>query len=98
MLPFAAHGFADFAGLREMVVTHTGLERGAVVDLHYRIHTQAGFAPAFSGREALTRDFPVDAYALEIMVPAGRELHYSVFGNDATRQGVVPGRDGSLLL
>jgi hypothetical protein len=83
VLPYAAHGFADFSGLREMVVTNTGLERGAVVDLHYRIHTRAGFAPAFSGREALTRDFPIDTYALEIVVPAGLELHYGVFGNDA---------------
>ncbi len=83
VLPYAAHGFADFSGLREMVITHTGLERGAVVDLRYRVLTKPGFAPVFSGREVLTRDFPIDAYALEIVVPSGRELHYSVFGNDA---------------
>jgi hypothetical protein len=83
VLPFAAHGFADFSGLREMVVTHVGLERGAVVDLRYRVLTKPGFLPAFSGRETLTRDFPVDSYKLEIVVPPGRELHYSVFGNDA---------------
>lgn len=49
VLPFAAHGFADFSGLREMVVTHTGLERGARIDLKYRIHTDPGFLPVFSG-------------------------------------------------
>jgi hypothetical protein len=80
VLPFAAHGFADFAGLREMVVTHIGLERGAVVDLKYRIHTRAGFLPVFSGREALIRDFPVDKYRLTIAVPAGQTLRYRVFG------------------
>ena len=47
VLPFAAHGFADFSHLREMVVTHTGLERGAMVDLHYRIHTRPAFFPIF---------------------------------------------------
>ncbi len=83
VLPFAAHGFADFSGLREMVVTHTGLERGAVVDLHYRIRTRPGFLPVFSGREALVRDFPVDAYKLEIIVPAGRELRCRVFDSRA---------------
>ncbi len=83
VLPFAAHGFADFAGLREMVVTHVGLERGAVVDLKYRIHTKAGFLPVFSGRETLTRDFPVDKYRLEIKVPAGQTLRYRVFGIQA---------------
>jgi len=83
VLPFAAHGFADFAGLREMVVTHIGLEREAVVDLKYRIHTQAGFLPVFSGREILNRDFPVDKYRLEINVPAGQALRYRVLGSPA---------------
>jgi hypothetical protein len=83
VLPFAAHGFADFAGLREMVVTHVGLERGAVVDLKYRIHTKAGFLPAFAGREALDKNFPVDMYRLEIKVPAGQMLRYRVFGSQA---------------
>ncbi len=81
VLPFAAQGFADFSNLREMVVTHTGLERGAVIDLEYRIHTQAGFLPVFSGREILSRDFPVDKFRLEIDVPAGQALRYRVFGS-----------------
>lgn len=83
VLPFAAHGFADFAALREMVVTHVALERGAVVDLKYRIHTRAGFLPVFSGREVLNRDFPVDKYRLEIILPAGQTLRYRVFGSPA---------------
>ncbi|MEI6613804.1 MAG: DUF3857 domain-containing protein [Chrysiogenales bacterium] len=83
VLPFAAHGFADFARLREMVVTHTGLERGALVDLHYRIHTKAGFLPVFSGRELLNRDFPIDQFKLTVAVPAGQELRYRVFGSKA---------------
>ncbi|MBE0664403.1 MAG: DUF3857 domain-containing protein [Chrysiogenales bacterium] len=80
VLPFAAHGFADFSHLREMVVTHVGLERGAVVELVYRIHTKAGFLPDFSGREELAMAFPVDLYNLSIKVPADRELHYRVSG------------------
>jgi hypothetical protein len=81
VLPFAAHGFADFSGLREMVVTHTGLERGAIVDLKYRIHTAPGFLPVFSGAEPLRRDFPVDRYELAIEVPAGVELAYEIRGD-----------------
>ncbi len=83
VLPFAAHGFADFSHLREMVVTHPGLERGALVDLKYRIHTQAGFLPVFSGREALVRDFPVDAFSLLIKVPHKQALHHRIFGLQA---------------
>ena len=92
VLPFAAHGFADFAHLREMVVTHTGLERGAMVDLHYRIHTRPGLLPVFSGREKLNRDFPVDRYRLTIAVPAGRELLFRVF-NVKSEAEVSPGAD-----
>jgi hypothetical protein len=92
VLPFAAHGFADFAHLREMVVTHTGLERGALVDLHYRIHTRAGLLPAFTGREVLVRDFPVDRYRLTIAVPSGRELRFRVF-NVKSEAEVSPGAD-----
>lgn len=80
VLPFAAHGFADFSHLREMVVTHVGLERGAVVELAYRIHTRAGFLPVFSGREILAKAFPVDSYQLTIIVPAGQALRYRIFG------------------
>jgi hypothetical protein len=83
VLPFGAHGFAAFSELREMVVTHTGLERGAIVDLHYRIHTKAGFLPVFSGREALTRSFPIDHHTLTLTVPAGQTLHVSVVGAEA---------------
>jgi hypothetical protein len=83
VLPFAAHGFSDFSNLREMVVTHTGLERGAIVDLHYRIQTKAGFLPVFSGREVLAKAFPVDAYKLKIMVPANQVLRYRIFGLQA---------------
>ena len=83
VLPRAAHGFADFSHLREMVVTHTGLERGAIVELKYRIHTKPGFLPVFSGREPLIRDFPVDRYRLTITVPVGGSLRYRVFGSPA---------------
>jgi len=83
VLPFAAHGFADFAHLREMVVTHTGLERGAIVDLHYRIHTKAGFLPVFSGCEILAKTFPIDTFKLKILVPASQVLRYRVFGLQA---------------
>lgn len=82
VLPFAAHHFADFSHLREMVVTHTGLERGALVDLKYRVHTRAGFLPAFAGREVLARPFPVDEYSLEIRIPAAKQLFFAGGGFD----------------
>ncbi len=88
VLPFAAHGFADFAGLREMVITHIGLERGAEVELQYRLHTRVGFLPVFSGLEEMSRDYPVDQYQLTVNVPASRELYYKSFGMDVPAESV----------
>jgi hypothetical protein len=98
ILPFAVHGFADFAHLREMVVTHTGLERGAVVELHYRIHTKAGFFPVFSGREELARAFPVDSFKLTLIVPAAQELHYRIFGPKIEAEVSSQGKEKHYLL
>jgi hypothetical protein len=98
VLPFAAHAFADFAHLREMVVTHPGLERGSTVDLHYRVHTRAGFFPVFSGREALFRDFPIDRYSLAIVVPAGLEMSCRVFGLKTAVQASVDGAEKRYVL
>ncbi len=83
VLPFPAHGFADFSHLREMVVTHTGLERGAVIELNYRLHTKAGFLPAFSGQEVLSRDFPVERYSLTVTIPLAQELNFRLFSLEA---------------
>jgi hypothetical protein len=93
VLPFAAHGFPDFSHLREMVVTHTGLERGAIVDLRYRIHTKPGFLPGFSGREELARAFPVDSFKLTLIVPAGQDLRYRFFGLKAEAEVSASGAE-----
>lgn len=75
VLPRDAHGFSDFSHLREMVITHTGLERGATIILHYLLKTKAGFMPYFSGREMVTDQLPIDRYVLKIKVPADSALH-----------------------
>ncbi|HLP49201.1 MAG TPA: DUF3857 domain-containing protein [Candidatus Kapabacteria bacterium] len=78
VLPAAAHYFSHYAHLREMVVTHTGLERGAVIDLHYRLSTKPGFMPYFSGREFITDHFPIRRLVLKVAVPAGQKLNYQL--------------------
>ena len=71
-LPFEAHGFADFSQLREMVVSHTGLEIGAVIDLSYRIETSAGFLPYFTVQESLAYSMPVES--LTVLFDTPREI------------------------
>lgn len=79
VLPASAHFFAHYSHLREMVVTHTGLERGAVIDLHYRLTTKPGFMPYFSGREFITDRFPIQRLVLKVSVPPGTKLNYRLF-------------------
>ena len=82
VLPRRAHYFPHYSHLREMVVTHTGLERGAVIDLHYLIKTKPGFMPYFSGREFVRDRLPINRLVIKISVPAGKKLKYKVFHTD----------------
>ena len=43
VLPRFAKGAPAYNHLREMVVTHTGLEVGATVDFDYELHTKGGY-------------------------------------------------------
>ncbi len=96
VLPSSAHGFADDSRLREMVVTHTGLERGAVIDLHYQVLTRPGFFPSFSGKEILGKTFPVDRFRLRIVYPEGRKMNAQVLNLDA--QPVITAENGEETL
>jgi len=77
VLPRAAHEHPGFSHLREMVVTHTGLERGAVVDFTYRLITDANFQPGFAVTESLAEALPMDRLVIKVKADAGRQLAYT---------------------
>ena len=77
VLPRVAHNQPGFSHLREMVVTHTGLERGAQVELSYRITTKPGFAPGFFARENLAERLPIDHLRIRVVAQGKRQLHFS---------------------
>jgi len=79
VLPRFAANAPAYNQLREMVVTHTGLERGAVINLDYTIKTSGDYFPAFMGEEILTERMPVKDMKVVIRVPADKELHHKVF-------------------
>ncbi len=79
VLPREAKRFAAFSHLKEMVVSHTGIERGAEIELRYRIITKKGFIPYFTGKEFFTKNVPVDKYVLTAELPEGEKLNYKVF-------------------
>ena len=82
VLPKDAHNFPYYSYLRDMVVSHIGLECGAVVDIHYTIKTKPGFFPYFSGRDFIADRFPTQKFVLKIVVPDGKELRYQLFHID----------------
>lgn len=78
VLPSFATNSADFNHLREMVVTHTGLEVGATIDLDYTLSSNPGYYPFLMGREVISEFSPVDDYHIIIRVPEGTVLNYRV--------------------
>ncbi len=93
VLPRAAAHSAAFNHLREMVVTHTALERGATIFLDYTIHSQKDFMPALMGNEVLEESSPIKEMVIEVKVPAGVELNYQVFNLRTAPEIVVLGSE-----
>lgn len=92
VLPADAHLFPVYSHLREMVITHTGLERGCTVELHYQLKTRPGWMPCFTIRELAGRNYPVDLYTLRVTAPAASPLKGQVF--NLARQPAVTRQQG----
>lgn len=78
ILPSFAAGAPSFNALRDMVITHTGLERGAVIHLDYTIHTAQGNAPALMGNEVMAENEPVDDLTIQVKIPQQEKLYYKL--------------------
>ena len=78
VLPSSAVNAPAFNSLREMVVTHTGLEVGAVINLDYTLKTEPGFYNGFMINESLLESSPVADLEIIVNVPKETELHYSL--------------------
>jgi len=76
VLPGGAADAAAYAHLREMVLTHTGLERGCTVELQYRIDTQAEFLPGLMGEEMAGDPSPIQKWTVTVQIPKNRQLKY----------------------
>jgi len=81
VLPGFAANAPAYNVLREMVVTHTGLERDAVVYLDYNIHTDNGTIPALMGSEVLAENEPIDNLEVVVRIPRSQPLFYHSFQN-----------------
>ncbi len=82
VLPRFARDAAAYNHLREMVVTHTGLEVGAVIDLEYAIETKSGFLHGLMAEESLAGDAPIEELIIRVIIPQDKNLNYQLFGSD----------------
>lgn len=82
VLPRDAVGDASLTGLREMVVTHTGLEQGCVVDFEYTIQSKPGYLPGLMGEEVFAKNEPVISYQLTVIITEKMELQFEVKNGD----------------
>lgn len=77
VLPRAAADAPAYNHLKEMVVTHTGLEKGATIFLDYTLTTKPGLPGATDVYRQFNEVSPVKEYSLEVEVPEGKELSVS---------------------
>jgi len=82
VLPGFAANAPAYNALREMVITHTALERNAIVNLDYQVHTRKGMFPTLMGIEALAEPEPVKNLEIRVRIPVGNKLFYKLFDSD----------------
>ena len=75
VLPRFAAGASAFNHLREMVVTHTGLEPGCVVDFDYEINSKAGYFPFFNENIILQENVPIEKLEIIVKVPDDTQIN-----------------------
>ena len=69
-----------FAGIRETVVTHVGIQPGAKAELAWTLEDTTPPPGGVAGGEvALQWAIPVEAFVLRVKVPAGTELQHECF-------------------
>jgi hypothetical protein len=78
VLPRFASGAPSFSHLREMVVTHTGLEKNSTINLEYQISSNKDYMPFLTGDEILAQSSPVKEMVIKVKIPKDKELNYKL--------------------
>lgn len=82
VLPRAASDAPAYNHLKEMVITHTGLEIGATIFLDYSVITRPGYYAELDINDVLQEQSPVKEYKVNITIPADKQLTYSLTGKN----------------
>ncbi len=82
VLPRWAAGAAPYLGMKEMVVTHPGVEAGAVIDFAYRLTTKPGMFPGLMDKVTFGARSPIVNMTVRIVVPSDVVLEYGLVRDD----------------
>jgi len=78
VLPRFSSEAPAYNNIREMVVTHTGLEVGTVIHLDYTINTKAGFCPELMADDVLIESSPVKELTIKVNIPDSKSLNFEL--------------------
>ena len=78
VLPQFASGAPPFHHLREMVVTHTGLELNSTIHLDYEIHSKPAYMPFLMGDDMLAKSSPIQELVIKVRFPSDKDLKYKL--------------------
>jgi hypothetical protein len=78
VLPRPAQDFPEFSHLKEMVITHTGLEVGATIHLDYTLKTNNEMFNGFAFQEQLRKRVPVKEMKIIVHAPEDYKLKHHV--------------------
>lgn len=92
VLPGFAAGAPAFNHLREMVVTHTGLELGCVVNFDYELTSNAGYLPYLNDNILIQQSTPIENMEIVVMVPEGKSLNYKLINSNV--KPIISKKDG----
>jgi hypothetical protein len=79
LLPAFAANVPAWNRLREQVVTHTALEKGAVIDFDYTLSTAAKYTSGLALSEVLLMNSPVQKLTFVVHVPSGAAMAYESY-------------------
>ncbi len=82
VLPRFCNHAPAYNHIREMVVTHTGLEVGATINLDYAIHTKEGYYPGLMETELLLNSSPTEKLEIIVSIPEDKELYFNMINLD----------------
>lgn len=85
VLPRDAADAPAYNHLKELVITHTGLETGATIYLDYTVTSKPGYLPALDFDLSLEELSPVCEARVTVTVPSGMHVNETLFGNPSRK-------------